>query len=168
MAIQERRYKIRAERGGVKDTPLVRAGGVKNLAMSIRRVNDKELSEKMREASKHAAEAVASTAKGMVPRGDTKKLLNSIRASATRTQGRIHAGNKYKNRRGVPYARAVHSGKFVKATGQRTKGNPFIRKAVPKAWSRVVDRYTDAMNEIAKEFNRKHGVDQVKGKFRSK
>ena len=156
MAIQERRYKIRAERGGVKDTPLVRAGGVKNLSMSIRRVNDKELSAKMREASKHAAEAVASAAKGMVPRGDTKKLLNSIRASATRTQGRIHAGNKYKNRRGVPYARAVHSGKFVKATGQRTKGNPFIRKAVPKAWSRVVDRYTDAMNEIAKEFNRKH------------
>ena len=168
MAIQERRYKIRAERGGVKDTPLVRAGGVKNLAMSIRRVNDKELSEKMREASKHAAEAVASAARGMVPRGDTKKLLNSIRASATRSQGRIHAGNKYKNRRGVPYARAVHSGKFVKATGQRTKGTPFIRKAVPKAWSRVVDRYTDAMNEIAKEFNRKHGVDQVKGKFRSK
>ncbi len=168
MAIQERKYKIRAERGAPIDTPLVRAGGVKNLSMSIRRVNDKELSEKMREASKHAASAVASAARGMAPRGDTKKLLNSIRSSATRTQGRIHAGNKYKNRRGVPYARAVHSGKFVKATGQRTKGNPFIRKAVPKAWVRVVDRYTDAMNEIAKEFNRKHGVDQVKGKFRSK
>ena len=34
MAIQERKYRIRAERG-VSDTPLVRAGGVKNLAMSI-------------------------------------------------------------------------------------------------------------------------------------
>lgn len=166
MAIQERKYKIRASRDSPKDTPLVRAGGVKDLAMSIRRVNDKELSKKMIEASRHSAEAVAGTAKGMVPRGDTKKLLHSIRASATRTQGRIHAGNKYKNRRGVPYARAVHSGKYIKATGVRTKGNPFIRKAVPKAWPRVVDRYTDAMNEIAREFNRKHGVDQVKGKFR--
>ena len=165
MAIQERKYRIRAERG-VSDTPLVRAGGVKNLAMSIRRVNDKELSAKMREASKHAAEVVAGTAKGMVPRGDTKKLLGSIRASATRSQGRIHAGNKYKNKRGVPYARAVHSGRFIEATGQRTKGNPFIRKAVPKAWTRLVDRYTDAMNDIAKEFNRKHGVSQVKGKYR--
>ena len=146
--------------------PLVRAGGVKNLALSIRRVQDKELSEAMRKASLHAAEAVAGTARGMAPRGDTGKLVKTIKATATRSQGRINAGNKYKDRRGVPYARAVHSGKYIKATGQRTKGNPFIRKAVPKAWSRVVDRYTEAMNEIAKEFSKKHGVDQMKGKYR--
>ena len=165
MAIQERKYRIRAERG-VSDTPLVRAGGVKNLAMSIRRVNDKELSAKMREASKHAAEVVASTAKGMVPRGDTKKLLDQFELQQLDLKVESMLVINIKNKRGVPYARAVHSGRFIEATGQRTKGNPFIRKAVPKAWTRLVDRYTDAMNDIAKEFNRKHGVSQVKGKYR--
>ena len=165
MVMQSRKYRIRAD-NTVKDTPLARAGGVKSLAMSIRRINDKELSAKMREASKQAAEVVAATSRGMVPRGDTKKLLKSIRASSTRTQGRIHAGNKYKNKRGVPYARAVHTGRYDKATGQRSKGNPFIRKAVPKAYPRLIDRYTNAMNDIAREFNRKHGVDQVKGRYR--
>ena len=162
----ERSYSFKAARGQSADMPLVRAGGTKQLALSIRRVADKELSEAMRKASLFAAEAVAGTARGMAPRGDTGKLVKTIKATATRSQGRIHAGNKYKDRRGVPYARAVHSGRYNKATGQRTKGNPFIRKAVPKAWSRVVDRYTDAMNEIAREFNRKHGVDQMKGKYR--
>ncbi len=147
--------------------PLVRAGGTKQLALSIRRVADKELSEKMKKASLLAAEAVAGTARGMAPRGPTVNLVKTIKATATRSQGRIHAGNRYKDKkRGVPYARAVHSGRYNKATGQHTKGNPFIRKAVPKAWSRVVDRYTDAMNEIAREFNRKHGVHQMKGKYR--
>ena len=103
----------------------------------------------------------------MAPRGPTGNLVKTIKASATRSQGRVHAGNNYKDkRRGVPYARAVHSGRYNKATGSRTKGNPYIRKAVPKAWPRVVARYTDAMNEIAKEFNRKHGVHQMKGKFK--
>jgi len=162
----ERSYSFKAARGQSADMPLVRAGGTKQLALSIRRVADKELSEAMRKASLFAAEAVAGTARGMAPRGDTGKLVKTIKATATRSQGRINAGNKYKDRRGVPYARAVHSGRFNKATGQRTKGNPFIRKAVPKAWSRVVDRYTEQMNAIAKEFSRKHGVDQMKGKYR--
>ena len=141
---------------------MARAGGVKSLAMSIRRINDRSLCKDAR--SIEAAAEVVATSRGMVPRGDTKKLLKSIRASSTRTQGRIHAGNKYKNKRGVPYARAVHTGRYDKATGQRSKGNPFIRKAVPKAYPRLIDRYTNAMNDIAREFNRKHGVDQVKGR----
>ena len=163
----ERKYSFTAAKGEDANTPLVRAGGVKNLAMSIRRVADKELSEKMRVASKEAAEVIADTAKTLVPRGDTKKLLGSIRASATRSQGRINAGNKYKDtRRGVPYARAVHSGRYDKATGTRTKGQPYIKKAIPKAWPRLVAKYEAAMNEIAKEFSKKHGADQVKGKFK--
>ena len=163
----ERMYSFKAARDQGADEPLVRAGGVKNLALSIRRVQDKELSEKMRKASLHAAQAVAGTAIGMAPRGPTGNLVKTIKATATRSQGRIHAGNNYKDKkRGVPYARAVQSGRYNKATGQRTKGNPYIRKAVPKAWPRVVDRYTDAMSEIAKEFSRKHGVDQMKGKYR--
>ena len=167
MAVQvQRKYSFKAAKSKGSDTPLVQAGGVKTLAMSIRRVADKELSEKMRTASKEAAEVVASTAKGMVPRGDTKKLLGSIKASATRSQGRIHAGNKYKDRRGVPYARAVHTGRYFKTTGTRTKGQPFIRKAVPKAWPRLVDRYEASLNEIAKEFKRKHGANIVKGRYK--
>ena len=163
----ERQYSFKAAKGQDANTPLVRAGGVKNLAMSIRRVADKELSEKMRVASKEAAEVIAGTARGMVPRGDTKKLLGSIRASATRSQGRVHAGNNYKDtRRGVPYARAVHSGRYNKAKGTRTVGQPFIRKAVPKAWPRLVAKYEAAMNDIATEFSKKHGVDQMKGRYK--
>ena len=167
MAVKvERKYSFTAAKSKGSDTPLVQAGGVKALAGSIRRVADKELSEKMRKASLEAAEVVSATAKGLVPRGDTKKLLGSIRASATRSQGRIHAGNKYKDRRGVPYARAVHTGRYFKTTGTRTKGQPFIRKAVPKAWPRLVDRYEASLNEIAKEFKRKHGANIVKGRYK--
>ena len=162
----ETKYSFKAAKSKGSDTPLVQAGGVKTLAMSIRKVADKELSEKMRVASKEAAEVVAGTARGLVPRGDTKKLLGSIKASATRSQGRIHAGNKYKDRRGVPYARAVHTGRYFKTTGTRTKGQPFIRKAVPKAWPRLVQKYEASLNEIAKEFKRKHGANIVKGRYK--
>ena len=163
MAVKvERKYSFTAAKSKGSDTPLVQAGGVKALAGSIRRVADKELSEKMRKASLEAAEVVSATAKGLVPRGDTKKLLGSIRASATRSQGRIHARHK----RGVPYARAVHTGRYFKTTGTRTKGQPFIRKAVPKAWPRLVDRYEASLNEIAKEFKRKHGANIVKGRYK--
>ena len=58
----ERTYSFKAARGQSADMPLVKAGGVKQLALSIRRVADKELSEKMRKASLLAAEAVAGTA----------------------------------------------------------------------------------------------------------
>ena len=74
----------------------------------------------MREASKQAAEVVAASPAWFLRRH--KEALKSIEHS-TRTQGRIHAGNS-KNKRGVPYARAVHTGRYDKATGQRTKGNP--------------------------------------------
>ena len=165
MAVQKKYLSGSGMKG--KNTPLVRAGGVRQLALSIRRVNDKELSAKMREASKKAAEEIVPFVKKRVPVGNTGNLKKSIKATATRSQGRINAGNKRKSARtGVPYARAVHSGRYVPSTGKRTKGQPYITKAIPEAWPRLVKEYVQAMNKIAKEFNKKHGVDQVKGAFK--
>ena len=167
MAVQTKKYLSGQGMGGKKQTPLIMAGGVRQLALSIRRVNDKELSKEMREASKAAAEKIVPFAKRKAPVGDTGKLRKSIKASATRSQGRIMAGNNRKaGPAAVPYARAVHSGRYIPSTGARTKGQPFIKKAVPEAWPSLVKEYEAAMNRIAKEFNKKPGVHQMKGAFK--
>ena len=69
MAVQKKYLSGSGMKG--KNTPLVRAGGVRQLALSIRRVNDKELSAKMREASKKAAEEIVPFVKKRVPVGNT-------------------------------------------------------------------------------------------------
>ena len=167
MAVQTKKYLSGQGMGGKKQTPLVQAGGVRQLALSIRRVNDKELSKEMKKASKDAAEKVVPFAKRNAPLGATGKLRRSIKASATRSQGRINAGNNRKaGPAAVPYARAIHSGKYDRRTGVRTKGNPYISKAVPQAWPSLVKEYEQAMNRIAKEFTKKHGVNQMKGAFK--
>ena len=86
MAVQTKKYLSGTGMKGKKQTPLVMAGGVRQLALSIRRVNDKELSKEMREAAKAAAEKIVPFAKRKAPLGDTGKLRKSIKASATRSQ----------------------------------------------------------------------------------
>ena len=134
MAVQTKKYLSGQGMGGKKKTPLVQAGGVRQLALSIRRVNDKELSKEMKKASKDAAEKVVPFAKRNAPLGATGKLRRSIKATATRSQGRINAGNN--------------------------------RKAGPAAVPYLVKEYEQAMKRIAKEFTKKHGVNQMKGAFK--
>ena len=163
MALQTGKFHLKT---GGKQTPLVKAGGVKQLALSIRRMEDKELSAEMRKVSKAAAERVVPFAKARTPVGTTGNLRKSIKATATRSQGRIQAGNKRTGKAGVSYSRAVHSGKYFKSTGRRTKGQPFIKDAIPKAWPGIVREYTEGMNRIADAFNAKHGAHRVKGRFK--
>ena len=145
-----------------KSTPLVMAGGAKALAMSLRRLGDKELSDEMRAASKAAAEEIVPYAKRRAPYV-SGKLEASIKADATRSIARIKAGSASR----VPYARAIHSGRYIsqRTRGIRTKPQPFIRKAIPEAWPQLVKQYEKGLNQVAKKFAAKHGAHRVTGRF---
>ena len=84
MAVQKKYLSGSGMKG--KNTPLVRAGGVRQLALSIRRVNDKELSAKMREASKKAAEEIVPSSRSE-SQWETLEPKKSIKATATGSQG---------------------------------------------------------------------------------
>jgi len=145
-----------------KPSPLVMVGGAKALAMSLRRLGDEELSKEMRAASKAAAEEIVPYAQRRAP-VRTGKLRASIKADATRSIARIKAGSPSR----VPYARAVHSGRYVnqRTRGIRVKPQPFIREAIPEAWPKLVKAYEEGLNEVAKRFTKKHGAHRVTGGF---
>ncbi len=146
-----------------KPKALIEAGGIRTLSRSIRIMADKELGDEMRAASKAAAEKIVPHAKKAVPVGATGRLKASIKADATRSRAIIKAGTPGR----VPYALAVHRGRYIKATGKRTKGTKYLSSMIPKAWPEMVDEYVQAMDKIAKKFNKKHGVSRVYGKFGS-
>ena len=144
-----------------KNEPLVRAGGVAALATSLRKIGDTELSAEMKAVTKAAAEKILPYAKKRVP-VRTGKLRDSIKAEGTRRYARIKAGSAKR----VPYARAVHSGRYIEATGVRTKGTPYIKRAIPEAWPLIVDEFVKGMNRIAKKFEKKHGASRVVGRYK--
>lgn len=152
---------------GKDNSPLMLAGGAKELALSLRRLGDKELSDEMRAASKAAAQTIVPYARRRAPVGVGTKspgsLRDSIKADSTRSMARIKAGSPKR----VPYARAIHSGRYVgnRTRGFRTKGNPFLRKAIPEAWPELVDAYEKGLNRVAKKFEKKHGAHRATGRF---
>jgi len=144
-----------------KNQPLVRAGGISALATSLRKIGDEELSKEMKAVTKAAAEKILPHAKKRVP-VQTGRLRDSLKAEGTRRYARIKAGSAKR----VPYARAIHSGRYIPSTGQRTRGTPFIRKAIPEAWPQIVDEFVKGMNRIARKFEKKHGASRVVGRFK--
>jgi len=137
-------------------------GGISQMASSLRRLGDEDLSKEMKAASKAAAEKIVPYAKQRVP-VRTGALRDSIRAGATRRYGQIMAGTGVKTR---PYAYFVHRGHGYAGSKGRYTGARYISKAVPEAWPQIVDEYVKSMNRIAKAFQKKHGVDRVYGGFR--
>ena len=146
-----------------KPRALIEAGGIRTLSRSIRIMADKELGDEMREASLAAAEKIVPYAKKAVPVGATGRLKASIKADATRSRAIIKAGTPGR----VPYALAVHRGRYIKSTGQRTRATKYLSSMIPKAWPEMVDEYVKAMDQIAKKFNKKHGVSRAYGRFGS-
>jgi len=143
---------------------LVRAGGVRGLANSLRLLEDQELSKEMKAVTKAAAEKLVPYAKKAVPKGPTGRLEKSIKAEGTRRYARIKAGSPKR----VPYARSVHSGRYYESLGRRTKGTPFIRRSIPQAFPEIIDEFLAGMDRIARKFNKKHGSDRVVGRYKSK
>jgi len=142
--------------------PLIRVGGIGQMATSIRKIGDKELSEEMKAASRAAADKIVPFAKAMVPvqTGALKRSITTARS--TRRYGRIEAGTPTR----VKYARAVHRGRPIPGTGKYTKATKFLSKAIPKAFPHIIDEYIKAMNTIAKRFERRHGVSRVYGRYK--
>ena len=141
---------------------LIEVGGISQMASSLRRLGDEDLSKEMKAASKAAAEKIVPYAKQRVP-VRTGALRDSIRAGATRRYGQIMAGTGVKTR---PYAYFVHRGHGYAGSKGRYTGKRYISKAVPEAWPQIIDEYVKSMNRIAKAFQKKHGVDRVYGGFR--
>ena len=150
-----------AKGGTKKNEPLMRAGGIAALATSLRKIADKELSAEMKAVTKAAAEKVLPYAKKRVP-VQTGKLRGSLKAEGTRRYARIKAGSPKR----VPYARAVHSGRYFPSIGKRTKGTPYIRRSIPQAFPEIIDEFLAGMDRIAKKFNKKHGSDRVVGRYK--
>jgi len=146
---------------GRQTDQLMRAGGISGLATSLRKIGDVELSKEMKAVTKAAAEKIVPHAKRAVP-VQTGKLRDSIKAEGTRRYARIKAGTASK----VPYARAIHTGRYIPATGERTKGTPYLRSSIPKAYPEIVDEFVKGMNRISKKFRQKHGTDRVVGRYK--
>jgi hypothetical protein len=141
---------------------LIEAGGIRGLANSLRRIGDEELSKEMKKVTMEAAVLVVEQAKIEVPRGPTGNLKKSLKPMATRRYARVRAGTPAK----VPYARSVHTGRYFESTGLRTKGNPYLRRSIPKKYPEIIDVFVEGMNRIAKEFEKKHGVAKYTGDYK--
>ena len=133
------------------------ASSLQNLARDPNQATDNELDAKMRAASKAAAEKIVPHAKAAVP-VISGALKRSIRADTpTRRYARIKAGTAAR----TPYALAVHRGTYRPGSKVRTKATKYLSSVIPKVWPQIVDEYVKAMNEIAKEFQKRHGVDRI-------
>ena len=121
----------------------MRVGGVKGMAISLRKLGDKELSEEMRAASLAAAEKIVPYAKAKAPVG-TGSLRSSIRAEATRRYGRIAAGTTVATGK---YARHVHSG--YQRGRQKVRGVPYLKDAIPMAFDEIKKEYVRKTDPVA-------------------
>ena len=139
----------------------MQVGGIRGMASSLQNLaregaGDTELDKKMKAASKAAAEAIVPAAKAAVP-VISGALQRSIKSDATRRYGRIIAGTPTR----TPYALAVHRGTYRKGSRVRTRATKYLSSVIPKGFPEIIDEYVKAMNSIAKEFQKKHGVDRI-------
>ena len=117
---------------------------------------DTELDKKMKAASLAAAQAIVPEAKKMVP-VRSGALQRSIKATSTRRYGVIKAGTAAR----TPYALAVHRGAYHRGSKARTRATKYLSSVIYKVWPEIVDEYVKAMNEIARDFQKRHGVDRI-------
>ena len=136
-------------------TPLMEVGGTKQLAKSLRKVRDNELAAALRQANRDAAAKIVPQVQRLAPK-KSGRLAKSITVKASRSSAAIKAGNNRKGATGVPYARAIHRGRYYKS-GTRTKGTKYLSKAVPLAWPNLVKDYEKQLNIIALKFKQRHG-----------
>ena len=146
---------------GRQSKALMQVGGIRGMASSLQTLaragqGDTELDKKMKAASKAAAEAIVPAAKAAVP-VISGALQRTIKSDATRRYGRIIAGTPGR----VPYALAVHRGTYRRGSKVRTRATKYLSSVIPKVFPEIIDEYVKAMNSIAREFQKKHGVDRI-------
>lgn len=97
----------------------------------------------LKAALKQAAEIVEQTSAGKAPRGDTDRLVNSLRSSATKKAGVVRAGRKT-----VPYAGPIHWGWPKHNIKPQTFIADAARNTEPQ-WVQVFEREVDNIIEKA-------------------
>ena len=97
----------------------------------------------LKAALKQAAEIVEQTAATKAPRGETDRLVNSLRSSATKKAGVVRAGRK-----SVPYAGPIHWGWPKHNIKPQTFITDAARNTEPQ-WVQVFEREVDNIIEKA-------------------
>lgn len=117
--------------------------GLKELQRELNKLGA-DAKNDMKPAHQEAAKTVAEASRPLAP-VLTGRLAESLRASATKTSGRVRAGNV-----SVPYAGPIHFGWPARAI----RANPFIYHALDERRADVVALYDKRMGEIIA----KHGL----------
>lgn len=134
-------------------TDKIEVKGLKELTKALKQL-DPEMVKELKAVNKDAAQVIATSAKGIVPRR-SGRLANSIRAGATTKSGVVRAGNNGK----VPYGPGIHFGvgpRPGRKGPHSVKPNPFIysaldarRQAVEASWSKAVEKIVERASDGA-------------------
>tara|TARA_R100001129_G_scaffold60964_1_gene41413 strand:- start:2199 stop:2615 length:417 start_codon:yes stop_codon:yes gene_type:complete len=106
----------------------------------------------LKELHEDVAKIVAFRASQLAPIGKTKELRDTIRASGTKTAGRVRAGFK-----SVPYAGPVHFGWATRPDfnkgwqGGPILPNPFLYDALDERHNEVFETYFKGVKKIQKK-----------------
>ena len=100
----------------------------------------------LKTANRNAADTVVSAAKPATPYKDGY-LQASVRATATKREGRIRAGNNRTSKTGVPYANPIHWG----WPSRKIKANPWLLQAARKTEPQWLIAYKAALAAAVKK-----------------
>lgn len=117
--------------------------GLRELQRDLNKLGD-DAKNDMKPAHLEAATMVAEASRPLAP-VRSGRLVESLRPTATKTSGRVRAGNA-----SVPYAGPIHFGWPARAI----RPNPFIYHALDERRDEVVAAYEQRMEEIIA----KHGL----------
>lgn len=115
--------------------------GLREVQAALRGVSDTAKNE-MKATHLQAAKIIVPLAKQLAP-VRTGRLAASLRASATRTSGRVRAGSN-----AVPYAGPIHFGWPARSI----KPQPFVYEALDPRRDEVLEIYAKRMNQIIEHY----------------
>jgi len=120
----------------------IRVEGIRELQRELRKLEDKDLKNALKDANRQAAQVVSDEAQNTVPRL-TGHLARSIRAGGGNREAVVRAGGAR-----VPYAGPIHFG----WRARNITPQPFMYQAQDKRRAEVIRTYEQAMDSLAKKF----------------
>jgi HK97 gp10 family phage protein len=119
----------------------VKIEGLREVNKALRDLSD-DLKNSMKETHLAAAKTIVPEAMRLAP-VRSGALARSLRATATRTGGRVRAGGST-----VPYAGPIHFG----WPARRIKPQPFVYEALDPRRDEVIDVYVKRLNELIEHY----------------
>jgi hypothetical protein len=120
--------------------PAIEVEGLRDFKRMVRKINDQELREELKEANYNAAKIVADEAASRAP-VRTGRLANSVRANRAVAYGAVKAGSAAR----VPYAGPIHYGWPARGI----EGKPFINEAVTEKLGEARKDYQKRIRKLA-------------------